>query len=93
MKNFLLPLVLLCAMGTKAQSVDTVIKTTGYTSYFNYTLHEPLYVAYKLYKGGGDCDRAGDVFTTGGLIGSATAADYKAGRYDEGHLANSKDFA
>lgn len=93
MKNLLLSLGLLCGLVTKAQSVDTVIQTAAYTSYFSFELHEPLYVVYKLYKGGGDCDRAGNVFTTGGLKASATEADYRGGEYDEGHLANSKDFA
>ncbi|HKC36885.1 MAG TPA: hypothetical protein VKB95_12515, partial [Chitinophagaceae bacterium] len=36
-----------------AQQVDTVIKTGIYKSYFCYSLKEPLYVTYTLYKGGG----------------------------------------
>ena len=93
MKNQITAVALLFFLNTNAQSVDTIIVTDGYTSYFNNELHEPLYVAYKLYKGGGDCSRVGDVFTTGNLQESATAADYRGGGYDEGHLANSKDFA
>lgn len=76
-----------------SQSVDTVVRAPNYTSYFNYQLHEPLYVVYKLYKGGGDCSRKSDRFKTGNLPYSATAADYKGNGYDEGHLCNSKDFA
>ena len=72
---------------------DTVIRTSIYTSYFNYSLHEPLYVVYSLYKGGGKCDRSGDVFVTDGLPYSATDKDYSHSGYDEGHEANSQDFA
>lgn len=76
-----------------AQSIDTVIHAPNYTSYYNYELHEPLYVTYTLFHGGGDCKRTGDHFVTDGLPHSALPADYRAGGYDEGHLANSKDFA
>ena len=38
-----------------AQTVaDTVIKTGIYTSYYSYTLKEPLYVTYSLTKGGSE---------------------------------------
>ena len=93
MKNLTTALAILLCFKATAQSVDTVIVTTAYTSYFNYDLHEPLYVSYKLFHGGGECSRKGDRFTTDGLVQSATGADYKGGGYDEGHLANSKDFA
>ena len=93
MKNLTTALAILLCLNSNAQSIDTVITTTAYTSYFNYDLHEPLYVSYKLYHGGGDCSRKGDRFTTDGLAQSATATDYKWGGYDKGHLANSKDFA
>jgi endonuclease G, mitochondrial len=72
---------------------DTTINTGIYKSYFSYNLKEPLYVSYKLYKGGGDCSRAGMVFKTDKLIQSATAKDYSHNGYDEGHLANAEDFA
>jgi len=73
--------------------IDTVIRKGSYTSYFSTKLHEPLYVVYTLYKGGGDCSRTGDVFKTDGLVGSATADDYAHNGYDEGHEANAEDFA
>lgn len=72
---------------------DTIVKTPIYTSYFNDSLHEPLYVVYTLYKGGGDCSRTGDVFVTNGLPNSAISEDYAHNGYDEGHMADSKDFA
>jgi len=73
--------------------VDTIIHEPNYISYYNYNLHEPLIVTYPLYHGGGRCDRSGDKFVTNGLPYSATAADYSNSGYDEGHLADSKDFA
>jgi len=76
-----------------SQQVDTIIHETNYTSYYNYKLHEPLIVTYTLYHGGGTCNRSDDRFITNGLPNSATAADYSGSDYDEGHLANSKDFA
>ena len=89
---FFLSFFVLSIIG-KSQSIDTVIHTDIYTSYYNYGLHEPLYVSYKLYKGGGDCSRSGMVFKTNGLPSSATAKDYAHNGYDEGHLANAEDFA
>jgi len=76
-----------------SQKIDTVIHALNYTSYFSYRLREPLYVTYKLKDAGGDCSRKGDVFKTGGLPHSAISKDYKGSGYDEGHLADSKDFA
>lgn len=81
------------AVFAKAQQIDTVITTDAYTSYYSYQLHEPMYVSYKLYKGGGDCSRKSFHFKTGGLPHSATPADYKGSGFDEGHLADAKDFA
>jgi endonuclease G len=92
-KNILFAICLLITVGTQAQEIDTVIRTGVYTSYYNYRLHEPLYVTYKLYNGGGDCSRKAFHFKTGGLDYSATPKDYKASGFDEGHLADAKDFA
>ena len=89
----LLIIFLLFSVKCFSQFIDTVIHAPNYTSYFNYSLHEPLYVVYKLYKAGGSCSRAGDYFKTGGLPNSATGKDYAHNGFDEGHLADSKDFA
>jgi endonuclease G len=78
---------------SQAQTVDTVIHKDNYTSYYSYSLHNPLFVVYKLFKGGGSCSRINDRFITDNLPLSATAKDYAASGYDEGHLADSKDFA
>jgi endonuclease G, mitochondrial len=92
MKGIILYLLLVPVI-CNSQTVDTVIKNEVYTSYFSYHLHEPLYVKYVLYQGGGDCSRAGMRFTTNGLDSSATAADYAGNGYDEGHLCNAEDEA
>jgi endonuclease G len=81
------------SVNAQGQQADTVIQNDIYTSYFNYQLHEPLYVVYKLYRAGGDCDRSAFHFTTGGLSYAALPADYKGNGFDEGHLADAKDFA
>lgn len=73
--------------------IDTIITTEIYQSYFNYKCKEPVFVVYKLYKGGGDCKRAGFSFTNDTKISVATDKDYAKSGYDKGHLANSEDFA
>jgi endonuclease G, mitochondrial len=77
----------------QAQKVDTVIDMGIYKSHYSYELKEPLYVEYKLYKGGGDCSRATFKFKTIGLKYEAQASDYAHNGYDEGHMANAADFA
>ncbi len=93
LQKVLFSLCLVISLKSQAQSVDEIIRNDIYTSYFNDQLHEPLYVAYKLYEGGGSCKRKGMHFKTGGLEYSAKAKDYKGSGYDEGHLADAKDFA
>ena len=61
---------------------------------FSNTLHEPLYVSYYLYKGGGECSRAKYHFKNDEpKLQCATDNDYKGSHYDKGHLANAEDFA
>jgi endonuclease G len=80
---------------TFAQKVDIIIKNNILESHFSYELHVPIFVKYKLYKGGGNCSRTveGFRFHTGNIKNSATAKDYVASGYDIGHLANAEDFA
>ena len=80
----------LCAVAHSQAIVNKGI----YKANFSNSLHEPRYVSYTLYKGGGDCDRDGFSFKNDedGLQ-CATAADYKGNGYDKGHLANAEDFA
>ncbi len=71
-----------------------IVSNIAYTSYFSNTYHEPLYVTYKLYKGGGDCNRKKFHFKNDDKdLQTATDADYKGSGYDKGHLANAEDFA
>lgn len=96
MKNLILLITIIFnafVANSQTISVDTIIKQKKYTSYFSYTLKTPLYVSYLLYKGGGECDRTGYRFQTGGVKNSQDAYDYKGSGYDEGHLANAEDFS
>ncbi len=72
--------------------IDTIIDLGMYKSYFNYTLKEPLYVSYNLYKGGGVCSRAKFIFKKCG-VNTASDEDYAGNSFDKGHLANAEDFA
>ena len=61
---------------------------------FSNTFHEPRYISYILYQGGGDCDRKHFHFKNDEPeLECATDEDYKGGHYDKGHLANAEDFA
>ena len=75
------------------QNVDKIIKTQIYTSYFSYQVHNPLFVSYKLYHGGGTCSRSDLSFETDGQLNSATKSDYAGNGYDIGHMANAEDFS
>lgn len=93
-KTTIITAILLFAISAVAQTkIDTVITTVAYKSYFCKAIKEPLYVSYKLYKGGGDCDRAGFRFKNDTRLSTATQKDYAATGYDQGHLANAEDFA
>ncbi|MES2761752.1 MAG: DNA/RNA non-specific endonuclease [Bacteroidota bacterium] len=71
-----------------------LINTGVYKCNFSNTLHEPRYVSYTLYKGGGNCDRAKFHFKNDKEnVECATDADYAESSYDKGHLANAEDFA
>ena len=94
MKNLITLFLIASYLTVSAQQIkiDTVINTGIYKSYFNYSLKEPLYVTYTLYKGGGDCTREALTFKECG-IKSASDQDYAGNSFDKGHLANAEDFA
>ena len=92
MKLFLFFLLLFPAF-LFAQRIDTVIDNGIYKSYYNYSLREPVFVVYPLYKGGGPCSRRGMYFKPGGVRYPASFHDYYKTGYDMGHLANFEDFA
>ena len=75
------------------QTYDVVIKKSNYTSYFEYDYMNPTVVVYKLYHGGGDCNRSKFHFKNDEKIKTATDSDYLKSGYDKGHMANSEDFA
>lgn len=78
-----------------ATAVGQIIVNKGiYKVNFSNAYHEPRYVSYMLYKGGGDCSRDGMSFKNDiDELECATANDYAGRGYDKGHLANAEDFA
>jgi endonuclease G, mitochondrial len=90
-RTFLLPVLFLCI----CLSVYPQIKVDKgiYMADFSNSLHQPKYVSYTLYKGGGDCDRDKFSFKNDdNRLQYATDDDYKGSNYDKGHLANAEDF-
>lgn len=92
MKKLILYILLTFPFFANGQ-VDTVIDCGFYKSYFNYKFSQPLYVSYKLYKGGGDCLRDKFRFKNDTQIKMASPSDYEKSGFEMGHLANSEDFA
>lgn len=71
-----------------------IVKNSVYKANFSNKLHQPRYVSYYLYKGGGNCDRSNFDFKNGDdRLLCATDDDYEGTGYDKGHLANAEDFA
>jgi endonuclease G len=65
-----------------------------YKANFSNTFHEPRYISYILYKGGGDCNRDKFSFKNDDpRLECATDSDYRGSHYDKGHMANAEDFA
>lgn len=90
-------LILLCliintVLFGQLYKVDTTITNEAYTAYVNKSLGEPLYVKYKLYKGGGKCQRATN-WVNDTKLKLVNENQYKGTIYDKGHLANAEDFA
>ena len=70
---------------------DTVICNDVFTSYYSIKYHCPLVVQYRLYQGGGDCQRGSTTFKATPI--TATSRDYAASGYDSGHMCNAEDMA
>jgi len=93
MKRFFLVLCLMVSLPLLSQyKVDTTIINEAYTAYVNKQLGQPLYVKYKLYKGGGKCQRATN-WVNDTKLKLVDENQYKGTIYDKGHLANAEDFA
>lgn len=68
------------------------ITNAAYTSYIDTVKNMPVYVTYKLYKGGGNCERSNKWINDSKykMIGDTS---YVGSGYEKGHLANAEDFA
>lgn len=78
----------------EASFAQLIIDKGIYKANFSNKFHQPRWVSYTLYKGGGDCNR--DHFSFKNDFDSALTAtdhDYAGSGYDKGHLANAEDFA
>jgi len=62
MKKTVAILIFLLSTLVSSAQIDTIIKTPILESYFSYKYHNPLYVKYKLYHGGGECSRSKEGF-------------------------------
>ncbi|MCD6065646.1 MAG: hypothetical protein K0S33_472 [Bacteroidetes bacterium] len=88
---FLIALFFLQAFVCSAQ---IIVQNAVYKVNFSNSLHQPRYVSYMLYKGGGDCDRTPFKFHNDkDNLQCATDDDYSKTGYDKGHLVNAEDFA
>lgn len=78
-----------------SQRADTLVNVGIYKSLYSFKKGQPTYVIYKLYKGGGNCDRSNFDFKKDTIINNLTADgdDFKNTGYDRGHLCNAEDFA
>jgi endonuclease G, mitochondrial len=93
MKTLFISLFLILYAGS-AGLAQIKINKGIYKSNFSNELHQPRWVSYKLYQGGGDCGRGGMSFKCDEpSVECATDEDYAGSGYDKGHLANAEDFA
>ena len=93
MKKIFLVLCLMVSLPLFGQyKSDTTIINEAYTAYVNKELGQAIYVKYKLYKGGGKCQRATN-WVNDTKLKLVNENQYKGTLYDKGHLANAEDFA
>lgn len=93
MKNLILTSLLAFFLYCSYEA-QIIVSNSVYKTNFSNTFHEPRYVSYILYKGGGGCDRSKFHFKNDmANLQCATDDDYKGKSYDKGHLVNAEDFA
>lgn len=93
MKLFtLIPAVFLLFLTTAQVKPNASITNDAYTAYIDTVKNMPVYVKYKLYKGGGNCERSNKWINDSQykMIGDES---YVGSGYEKGHLANAEDFA
>ena len=94
MKRYIILFVLIfSSIFINAQTIhsyDYIIDMHYYKSYYSKTIKGPSFVIYKLYKGGGDVNRAS--YTFKGYKDLPYFIYNKSG-YDRGHLVPAEDFA
>lgn len=93
MKKLIILLCYFITLSTFSQNVDTIIKTPIYESHYSFKYKNPIYVKYKLYHGGGNCNRSQFTFKVDKVKNTATNNDYSHCGFDEGHLVPAEDFA
>lgn len=92
MRKIIFSIAFFCISATLYSQI--IVKNSVYKCNFSNSFHEPRYISYYLYKGGGDCSRDGFRFKNDrSELECATDNDYKGSGYDKGHLANAEDFA
>lgn len=92
-RKFQIPFFLLILLSFFGNA-QIIVQNKVYKTNFSNKLHEPRWVSYTLYKGGGDCDRSKFKFYNDkDNLETATDEDYAGSIYDKGHLANAEDFA
>lgn len=92
-KNLLLLTILTFSLNVHSQiKPNAIIKNDAYTAYVDTVIKMPVYVQYKLYKGGGKCERSNKWINDSKykMIGDTS---YAGSGYEKGHLANAEDFA
>lgn len=86
----LFSLLLFVTLSINIFAQDTIVHRSKFTAYVSFTYHQPMYVTYYLYKGGGELKR-NDKFVS--AKGTYTDKDYYKSGFDRGHLVNCEDFA
>lgn len=87
----ILILLLISTINIYAQSSEFIYKNEIFEVNYSKKVKGAIWLKYKLYKGGGPCDRSKYSFKPFNY--TAKNSDYLNAGYDRGHLANAEDFA